>query len=69
MTKNERNKKIVFLIRETIKSLDSHLEDCLEEAHLKIKDKKVRERYGDRKFHIECVQDYAVMVKELADLL
>lgn len=68
MTKEQRVKKLARAIELTVDSLNSHLcyvddvvKDCSVPSH--------KRELGDKKFHRQCVREYAEVILTLAEEL
>lgn len=67
MKASKKNRKICEAIELTYSSLASHLDGTY--GDLGIKHKKARKIVGGKKFHIQCVKEYAQIIKTLANCL
>lgn len=65
MKKHLKSKEVVKSIRLVWSSLDSHLDYAVEP----VKPKKLREIHGGKRFHKQCIREYADILLTLAKLL
>lgn len=68
MNKTERAKKLARAIELTVDSLDSHL-GYINDTVKKCSVRSHKAELGDKKFHRDCVAEYAFVVQVLADEL
>jgi hypothetical protein len=64
--KPNKHKVVVKLIEKTWDSLESHLDACYEDFKVP---RKMKSRYGSKRFHRDCVKEYAEMIHMLSTLL
>lgn len=68
MTKKERAERLVEAIKLTLDSLDSHLGYCNDEVKA-CNVRSHKQELGDKKFHRQCVREYAYIALVLSEEL
>ena len=67
MNRRQHNKIVAKTITMIWSSLDSHLSETYNPT--KFRDKRAKEILGTSRFHIQCVKEYAEIIRMLSELL